>query len=77
MLNLFETELNTLFGIFCSMSELVLILDFGTLPINDKSVVASARSELVTYYPGAGPSLGATQKVDLSVVDPKAPSLTP
>jgi hypothetical protein len=44
MLNLFDTELKTLFGIFCSMSELVLIFDFGTLPIKDKSVVASARS---------------------------------
>jgi len=75
--NLLAVELKTLLGIFYSMSVLVLTLDFGAFPTKDRSVVASAKSIFISYCPGAGPSFGLTQKLVRSVVDPKAPNLTP
>lgn len=70
-------ELNTLLDFLRSASALVYTLVFGAFPKTVRSDVASAKSLFISYYPGAGPSLGATQSVLRSTVDPKAPSLTP
>jgi hypothetical protein len=47
--NLLAVDVKTLLGIFYSISELVRILDLGALPTRARSVVASARSILISY----------------------------
>jgi len=51
--------------------------DLGFLPMTAKLELYSAKERLSSYFPGPGPSLGATQNVLRSVVEPKAPSFTP